>query len=792
MASTNLESFEQFGPEWNAYRVMVFAGQHDTHVTTGEDYDTRTLASIFTMEPGEKPKSAGLAFIPSTYRDYDGREHKIQRERGSYVTLTGDIDQGDHALERIETLVRAFAGDCAWLIYSSPHALPGDMRWRVLLPLEQPTSFDVWHDAQHAFFDFMELAGVKMDRALDRAAQPVYLPNVPAEHVKSGERLRTKEGAPLHYQRSSSGTNAAGSRLDAGALAAGLVAIGRKRAEADRERERIRLEAERKRASRPRTDNTALIDDFNESTSIVTLLQLYRYEQSPRHPEDWHSPLQTGESYATRVIGAKWISLSASDAAAGLGDTCSSGCYGDAYDLYVHYEHGGDHKSAFRQLYKERRDANGTVSCREQHGSPPPFAPPESEPVYGENPDTAEAPAEVDGDALGFRITDWSTDRYAGDAPPIKWLCEGSIPLAVPALFAAMGGVGKSFMALDMALEIAAEVLGPGGGRRILGGPVVEHGSVVVFGAEDAKDSVHRRMAAIDTGGRREGARGRLFVIPLPDAGGPMTLISGNNGEFMQTAKLEAMIAQLLLIPDLKLVVFDPLQAFVTSNITSDPAAGQFMWTALARICALTGATVIACHHMRKDGAASIATADQAREAIRGSTALIDGSRATYALWAASDDDTRRVCQEAGVDHRPKRVIHGAVVKANDEHDWEIHTYLRGENGLLADAHEAGARAAQKSTSMTEMQCLDFLRKVDMRWQSGRPFSAAANSQDRYALAFIQREYGVTKAVAKGQLDVWFHMEMLTSEMVNKKSKLVGLRVAKWPDTPSHGKALSG
>jgi hypothetical protein len=63
-----------------------------------------------------------------------------------------------------------------------------------------------------------------------------------------------------------------------------------------------------------------------------------------------------------------------------------------------------------------------------------------------------DADLDASADVLGFRLTDWSTDRFFGDAPPIRWLCEGSIPLGVPALFAAMGGVGKSFMALDMAL----------------------------------------------------------------------------------------------------------------------------------------------------------------------------------------------------------------------------------------------------------------------------------------------------------------------------------------------------
>jgi hypothetical protein len=781
----SLELAEQIGPKWNGFAVATFGGQHDTHIDTGEDYRAITLASIFEMQPQAKTKMAGEAFLPSTYRNYDARSHEMQREYGSFAALVGDIDKSDLPIAAVQAATERFANGAAWLIYSSAHSRDGDRRWRIILPLAEQLGFADWYDAQTSLFSYMEGEGIPMDRALSRAGQPVYLPNVPIAY-KDGTPLRDEHGEAIYFETQSSGTQAPGLDISIGIVAGGISFIRQQRTADDREREVLRKAAAERFASRPQRDSANIIDQFNEGTSIATMLALCDYEQSPRSADDWRSPLQTGDTYATRIIENKWVSLSASDAAAGVGHKCKSGCFGDAYDLYVHYKHGGDHKSAYAQLGRESR---GNVVQGNFRGEDPGW---EEMPEWVQESDNradydsgdqvAEALAEVESDPLGFRITDWSTERYAGEAPPIKWLCEGSIPLAVPALFAAMGGVGKSFMALDMALEIAAEVIGAGSGRRILGGPVVEHGSVVVFGAEDAKDSVHRRMAAIDTGGRREGAQGRLFVIPLPDAGGPMTLISGNNGEFMQTAKLDAMIEQLLLIPNLKLVVFDPLQAFVASNITSDPAAGQFMWTSLARICALTGATVIACHHMRKDGAAAIATADQAREAIRGSTALIDGSRATYALWAASEDDTRRVCQEAGVEHRPKRVIHGAVVKANDEHDWEIHTYLRGDNGLLADAHEAGARAAQKSTSMTEMQCIDFLRKIDTRWRSGRPFSAANNTQDRYAIGFMQREYGVTKKVAQGQMDAWFDSEMVVSEMVDKKTKMVGLRVAKWPD----------
>ena len=390
------------------------------------------------------------------------------------------------------------------------------------------------------------------------------------------------------------------------------------------------------------------------------------------------------------------------------------------------------------------------------------------------------AAAEVAKDALGFDILDWSTSRFMGEAPPIEWLCEGTIPQGVPALLAAMGGVGKSFIALDLALEIAVAVAF-GHERKVLGGKVLAQGSVLVLNAEDSKDSVHRRLARIDTGDRREKADGKVFVVPLPEVGGPMPLVAGGPGAFVKTDKFEALLQQLARLPDLKLIIIDPLQAFVTADITKDPAAGQFMWSAFAQMCARTGATVLACHHMRKDGAAKIATADDARETIRGSTALVDGARATYALWGASEEDTQRICNEAGIEPQRKRVVHGAVVKANDEHDLEIHTYIRAASGLLEDATDAGRRAANNPGGFTNGQAMEALREIDRRWVSRRPFSAASNSPDRYLGGWLQRQFKISKEVAKGQMDDWFHGEILASEMFDRKTKSVGIRVLNWP-----------
>lgn len=95
-------------PSWNAFRVTTFAGQHDSHIDTGEDYRTITLASVFTGKPLAKSKMAGDAILASSYNDHDARSHEAQRQCGSFVALVGDIDKGDLSLPTIREAVEIF------------------------------------------------------------------------------------------------------------------------------------------------------------------------------------------------------------------------------------------------------------------------------------------------------------------------------------------------------------------------------------------------------------------------------------------------------------------------------------------------------------------------------------------------------------------------------------------------------------------------------------------------------------------------------------------------------------
>lgn len=590
--STAPDNLGRIGPDWNGWRVPLIGGTYDTRIKTGEDYESASLAELFTMEPDAKPKMEGPAFIPSSYADFDAREHSAQRERGQFIALTGDIDTDDHQLAKVESLVRGFTRDAAWLIYSSPHARPGNMRWRVVIPLSRSLSFDHWHDAQNAFFDFMEESGVEMDRALARAAQLVFLPNVPDTHEKSGTALRGDDGAPLYYQRSTSGTNAPGLTLNAGPIAAYVAAIRRQREADERERERIRKEAEARRANAPLREGAPIIEDFNRGTSIETLLELYGYERSPRHSEDWRSPNQTSESYATRVIGDKWISLSGSDVGARLGENFKGGCFGDAYDLFVHYEHGGDHKAAFRTLYGERRAAN--------------YAAPALPPVDQEDPGWTEPPegpadeAEIvvepvidEASAEGLPLVDMRD--WIGKSPPPRLFAWGDmIPLMTTTMLTGPGGVGKSLFEQMLCTCIAL-------GIDHLGLPTRQMNTLYVT-CEDDEEELWRRQAGICAalGVPLKTIIGKLHLASLCGHDGTALASFDGDGRMTLTVRWHQLV-RTCEDGDIGLYAFDNATDAMAGDLNDIHQVAEFV-NLLTGLAIRRGGAAMILHHPNKAG----------------------------------------------------------------------------------------------------------------------------------------------------------------------------------------------
>lgn len=485
----SLEPALKASQPWNIFTVATFAGASDTHIKTGEDYSSMTLAAVFENAPTAKSKMAGGAFLASSYCNYDARSHEAQRENGSFVALVGDIDKGNLSIADIRSASERFAGGSAWLVYSSAHSRPGDLRWRIVFPLEKPCGFAEWYDAQMSLFAFMESADIPMDHALSRAGQPIYLPNVPPAY-KDGTKLRGEDGKPLYYQSANSGLESPGLNLSRGIVAGGISTIRQRRIADDREREALRKMAQAKRANAPRQAGANLMEQFNATTSVETMLTLCDYEQSPRHSEDWRSPQQSGDTYATRIIEDKWVSLSASDAGSGLGSKCQSGCFGDAYDLYVHYKHGGDHKRAYRALAEEQQASNVV------HGN---FRGEADDPGWQEMPEWVQQDEEQDYDLMVGTVETPTAKTDSRGLLPLEWfdqidaqleanwLVEDLIPSEGLCLVYGHPGCGKSFFALDMAMHVA--------GGNAWRERDVEKGLVVYIGAEGQR-GLRQRVAA--------------------------------------------------------------------------------------------------------------------------------------------------------------------------------------------------------------------------------------------------------------------------------------------------------
>ncbi|MCD7109726.1 AAA family ATPase [Rhizobium sp. DKSPLA3] len=315
-------------------------------------------------------------------------------------------------------------------------------------------------------------------------------------------------------------------------------------------------------------------------------------------------------------------------------------------------------------------------------------------------------------------IFDWTVDRFVGTAPAVQHLVEGAFPLAVPGMVSAMGDTGKSYAILELHRRVSfgSSPLAP----PVFGGRVVAEGTSVMITSEDDQNEVHRRVAALDERDyRSSSAASKMIVVPLPSAGGARAFWRDDRKNGLQeTDDFKRICDQLKSINDLRLVTFDPLASFAHLALNEDPAAGQFVCTSLSKLAAETGATVLVAHHMRKVQK-PIETLGDARDAIRGSTAIVDGLRVAYAMWPAEEARARKVCKELGVPFMPGKVVLGGIVKANGAARRIVSTYVRNEFGLLIDATAGlGARAPVQADLLAAMTIA-----IEGAAANGQPFT---------------------------------------------------------------------
>jgi|GEM_PF-3883438 len=346
----------------------------------------------------------------------------------------------------------------------------------------------------------------------------------------------------------------------------------------------------------------------------------------------------------------------------------------------------------------------------------------------------------------GWAITDWRADRFQGVPPERKWLVEGLIPAAVPGVFAAVGDAGKSMMALRLALVVASHPpcattkdspAGINDTPNFFGRPITARGAAVILTAEDDGNEVHRRLHSLDPSNLRSGRP--LYVVPMLAAGGPRAILrDGSNGP-EPTPFWYELKKQLVAIPDLRLVVLDPLSSFMLAD-TNDNTAGSSVMTMLGELATATGASVMVVHHFAKSTTPT--SLSDARTAIRGAGSLVDNGRYALALWEAGEDEAYSVLKALG--RTPSHalpaglVYFGGLAKGNAPGEKTLRTLVRNTStGLLEDVTDALRAATPRADEVD-----DLLFKALRAHKNNHPrycFPASVSSIEKFVVPVLRR-----------------------------------------------------
>ncbi len=253
----------------------------------------------------------------------------------------------------------------------------------------------------------------------------------------------------------------------------------------------------------------------------------------------------------------------------------------------------------------------------------------------------------------------------------------------MPVVFAAAGDSGKGMMTLDLAMKVASGA----SMQNAFGGLVAEHGDAIIITAEDDKDEMHRRISRLDPMRYRETYDHKLRVLPLPNLGGVFPIMQKFDNTYLMGEEFSRIYDQMLEMTNLKLIVIDPLASFVHADVNADPAAGAAFMGLLAQMATETGATVMVNHHMAKvDAKEPISTPEEARNKIRGTSAIVDGVRSAFAVWQVDEGTGKQRCRDLNVPYTRNAVFDGAVVKSNGPANREIRHFIRNsDTGLLED-----------------------------------------------------------------------------------------------------------
>ena len=312
-------------------------------------YDTITWPEIVSMAqtPPRVSKVDGQWFIPSTLAS---RSFEAQEAKGEYGVLCFDFDLNALPLNDVVNAVDDAIGSQVQLVtYASRSATPVRCKCRVLVPLALPLKYQDYQAVLRILNDRLEASrenrdieivnqdtgeikvvighDLTPDRALERAAQLVYLPNK-GDFYDYG----TCDGELFDPPKTM-----------AKELAEYFASIEIERQAAQIEREARQAQALEKRQAITTSEEARPIDAFKDTYTVEEMLLKAGYDFDGTH--NYRHPRSESGSYSASVEKGRVFSLSTNDPLYTADAT--NGAH-DAFSAFCVLFHGGDQNAAIK------------------------------------------------------------------------------------------------------------------------------------------------------------------------------------------------------------------------------------------------------------------------------------------------------------------------------------------------------------------------------------------------------------------------------------------------------------
>lgn len=327
--------------------------------------------------------------------------------------------------------------------------------------------------------------------------------------------------------------------------------------------------------------------------------------------------------------------------------------------------------------------------------------------------------------------------------PEPKYLIEGLMIETALGFVYGPPGCGKSFLTIGMGLSICAQL------PDWFGRSIKKSGPVVYISSEGVGDIGSRILAWEKETGVK--VRGLPFYMIQQTI------------NFMAQSDVERLIRTVAEIG--KVAGEMPVTVFVDTVSRVLPGADENLqkdMTLFIGACDAVrttfGATVVGVHHTSRAGN------------LRGST-VFDG--AGDFLLGIEREEGEMIGE-----------IHARKIKSAED-GWRQAFELKkvtvnditGKGSLYAA--QANAKAAPKNVWPEKQVCRDMLNVIRVAWFAGRPLSSYSQTrkQGRYACAVLGQQFDLPEKLVDMMVETWLSNQVLSYEVVDKNTKMQGLKV---------------